>query len=1127
MKFGELRKRIERHGVVSIDLETKAPPGEDPKESKNPRKAHLELIALAAGRGSDYYSIAVDPTPEAVDFTRQCLANPGLRVVGHNIVQFDLRVLHHRGIYDIHQVRAKVIDTLVLSWLLNEEIPHGLKFLVKKVFRHDMVEYEEAFLYSNAIRQMQAAERVIADAERQKGEIDDRLRKEGEAERRRLLAELKSKYNARKKENREKIANLKEKIDLYVESGYGEQVREALREKIQNQIDDLQGSIVHLRAEADRDKRTYACDDAKQTLRLYYYCRNRIYEEGIPDWAEREIQSVFGAAAMEAAGIHVEPERLQELDAVFDPLIEEFEADLFNLAHTEFNPNSTDQVGHILYDVLRLPDYSGGKRKTNVHILSRLKHPIAQAILNYRSITKLRSTYVVKLLERSLQDPEHRIFARFNPVGAVTGRASSSNPNLQNIPSRKKPKEYDERIQGLGPKIRWVFNAAKGRKLICADLSQIELRLIAYVTRDPVFLKIYSERAVHNNILYYTGDVHETTRRAVSEIVGFDIGRKLAKCLDGSTIVHADGTLRLIESILVGIEPDEHRSIPPIDLADGRGGFVKSRQGLVRHDRPCRIVVTKRGVVCCTDDHRWKTEDGYLIEARHLKPGMKIPVAEIPIIRDTHPRTVRVNPFTRRIEERGASLALNEDWAYFAGLFHGDGSMTNDHACCITHGSDDRYAPWRCTVSEACKKIGLNPSRSGDLRYTYLGSRTVVRLLADLGLVKGRNKDMRVPWWVVEGGRRIICAYLAGLIDTDGTVGVDVSITQKDPIFIGQIAVLLRSIGCPISIEPSWNKTYRRWYYRLHLLAPGFETANDEIPLREQNKKARLEARAAKVCKRARKIEDEVRLVIDAGRRTVYDFHIENDDHLYLQGGLLGHNNLNFGLMYGLGAEGFARYAGLFLPDMSYDVQSSTKFINAFMRLYVKIPETIEDLEEQWLRGVHKFTLVSGRQRHFNPKDDVQPGKIFNSIIQGSAADFLKCIISSVYANIVRSGAFGDSKIVLQVHDEIMLDVPESLAEDIAVLTKYIMELPWFDIVVPVLASVKVCDDWSEKDNDDVPEVGSVPPAETGIKPSVAMLSDAQRVWASKYVSDYRQYRTARSEPDTMSVEEYLRTGGR
>lgn len=685
---------------------------------------------------------------------------------------------------------------------------------------------------------------------------------------------------------------------------------------------------------------------------------------------------------------------------------------------------------------------------------------------------------------------------------------------LQNIPSRAKPGEYDERVQDLGPRVREEFTATPGHKLIVSDLSQIELRLGAHFTGDPTLMKVYKQHIEAGEFVFWTGDIHAETSRLL------DAPRKLAKCLDGSTIINVNGLLSPIESILSSLEPGDHRELPMLRLADGRGGYATSSWGIVRKERPCKIVVTRRAIVCCTADHRWLLDDHTLVEARNLTKGMKLPIANVPLVQDTHPCTVCVNPFTREIGPSGAKLVLDESWAYFAGIFQGDGSMTTEHACVITHGSGRAYASWRSEIDQACKTVGLNPRLSKDERSTYLGSRTVVRFLESISLRKGRNTEPRVPWWVAQGGRKIICSYLAGLIDTDGSIDDHVNITQKSPVFIGQLAVLFRSIGCPVTIEPSWNKTYKRWYYRIRVLAPGILTVASEIHLRERAKLDKLRRRAARIRRAARRLDDEVLQVVDAGNRTVYDFHVNNEDHLYLQGGLIGHNNLNFGLMYGMGAAKFARYARLFKPGTKeYDLEASVQWVNRFQNTYAGVFDYHRRLYHRYAGGQRHFRMISGRLRHFPRNARISAGTIYNSKIQGSAGDVMKVHLWAMDKYLLGTPEFELLRPILQVHDEYVFECPEELAQKYAVMIKFIQEHGWFDLRVPVLASTKICNRWADKDDDAIPEVGTFCAVVDGsprlfkatdwssyldlektkkveAKSCVAMLNARQREWA-------------------------------
>jgi DNA polymerase I-like protein with 3'-5' exonuclease and polymerase domains len=213
-----------------------------------------------------------------------------------------------------------------------------------------------------------------------------------------------------------------------------------------------------------------------------------------------------------------------------------------------------------------------------------------------------------------------------------------------------------------------------------------------------------------------------------------------------------------------------------------------------------------------------------------------------------------------------------------------------------------------------------------------------------------------------------------------------------------------------------------------------------------------------------------------------------------------------------MGAAKFARYARLFIPGTrEWDVATARTFKDKFMDRYQGIPETIGTLQDM-IDGrdqrfkTRNFKMLTGRYRHFSKNENLYGGKAFNSIIQGSAADLIKIIVWNIYKTIVLDPTFEGTRLVLQVHDEVGLEVPEELAQAVGVMVKYIMERPWFNLDVPVLASVKVCDDWSQKDDDAVPEIGTMPPEEAKIKPAVAMLTPDEEAWAAQFLPEVECY---------------------
>jgi DNA polymerase I len=203
-------------------------------------------------------------------------------------------------------------------------------------------------------------------------------------------------------------------------------------------------------------------------------------------YAEIEMPLAPVLARMERTGIRIEPKALSGLSARMETEIERLTGDIHHLAGHPFNINSPQQLGRVLFEEMNLPAPGRrGKTKsysTAADVLEELaaEHPIAGLVLEYRQLTKLKGTYVDALPE--LIDPATgRLHTSFNQTGAATGRLSSSNPNLQNIPIRTE----------LGREIRAAFVPREGWKLIVADYSQIELRLLAHMSRDKVLVEAF------------------------------------------------------------------------------------------------------------------------------------------------------------------------------------------------------------------------------------------------------------------------------------------------------------------------------------------------------------------------------------------------------------------------------------------------------------------------------------------------------------------------------------------------------------------------------------------------------------------------------------------------------------
>ncbi len=226
----------------------------------------------------------------------------------------------------------------------------------------------------------------------------------------------------------------------------------------------------------------YAAEDADVTLRLKHYFAPLLKQEGLESlFFEMEMPLIYVLAEMEATGVKLDTNALKQSSEVLSQQLTALEESIYDLAGQSFNINSTKQVGEILFDKLKLDEKAKktktGGYSTSEEVLEKIrgKHPIVNKLLEYRGIKKLLSTYIDAL--PALIHPETgKIHTSFNQAVTATGRLSSTNPNLQNIPVR------DE----LGREIRKAFIADDDDCIFfSADYSQIELRLMAHLSNDP------------------------------------------------------------------------------------------------------------------------------------------------------------------------------------------------------------------------------------------------------------------------------------------------------------------------------------------------------------------------------------------------------------------------------------------------------------------------------------------------------------------------------------------------------------------------------------------------------------------------------------------------------------------
>lgn len=272
---------------------------------------------------------------------------------------------------------------------------------------------------------------------------------------------------------------------------------------------------------------------------------NKIEEEGLSFVLNKiEMPLISALKEMEQNGILFDEKKLKEISKFSQKELERLKKNIWDLAGEEFNINSTKELRRVLFEKLGLDTKGvrktgGGARSTKFSELMKMKdkHIIIKEIIAYRELAKLKSTYINALPSFALKDG--RIHTVFNQTGTSTGRLSSSNPNLQNIPVKSE----------LGKKIREAFVAERGSKLVSFDYSQVELRVVAYLSKDEKMLSAFRENK----------DIHSITASEIFNTPLQDITsemRRKAKVINFG-ILYGMGISALSESLKISKQEAE------------------------------------------------------------------------------------------------------------------------------------------------------------------------------------------------------------------------------------------------------------------------------------------------------------------------------------------------------------------------------------------------------------------------------------------------------------------------------------------------------------------------------------------------------------------------------------------
>ena len=386
---------------------------------------------------------------------------------------------------------------------------------------------------------------------------------------------------------------------------------------------------------------------ARLGLAMAQLFEQRMEKDGLLELFRRlEMPLLPVLAGMEQSGVAIDAAAFRAFLDDAQGRLDQLTAHVYELAGTQFNIRSAQQLGDVLFNGLGLPaprKTKGGQASTSQQTLEKLagQHPVVDSILQYRKLEKMRSTYLDPLPR--LVDPQGRIHTTFNQKATATGRLSSSNPNLQNIPVRGP----------LGKRMRSCFIAGPGRLLVSADYSQVELRVLAHVSQDPALLEAFRNgEDIHARTAALVYDLPpdqvSPDQRRNAKTINFGLiygmgAQKLAQELKISTTQAKDFIARYFERLqglkefYEGVEASarkhgfvttlggRRRLLPDINSASGQAAALARRQAINTVIQGSAADIIKLAMLAVARDERLRELDARLLLQVHDELLLEVP----------------------------------------------------------------------------------------------------------------------------------------------------------------------------------------------------------------------------------------------------------------------------------------------------------------------------------------------------------------------------------------------------------------------------------------------------------------------------------------------------------------------
>lgn len=739
----------------------------------------------------------------------------------------------------------------------------------------------------------------------------------------------------------------------------------------------------------------------------------------------------------------------------------------------QFQLDSPDEVSHVLFDIYDMnPKPEKGKRgnyKTDDEALEKLapNYPLAKKMQEYRTLTKFHRTYIKNMILNV--DEEGYLKFNFSQLKTDSGRFASPGKNDEGIHNdgysgvnvQATPARYDK----SKPNVRKCISCEQDEVIAALDWSGVEIRVACNMSLEPIWL---------DRFLNGDGDLHTSTASIIFNKPENEVAkdeRQIGKCVDPDSILFVNDKYIRIGDISPEREKDTFYELyEDFNVKTDENKTAKIKQFYSNGLGQRVIVCFRRGFLVCSHNHRIELEDGTLVKAIDVKKGMPLKEVQFGVTSKKIISEIEINPFLCNNRANSTFFAKpSNDLSYVLGLFLGDGG-SSVNSCNIHTGGDGIYLDWQKNIKNSLERIGLSPNinknrknRDGGMNgKVYFGSRHTKSILQQLEVVVGNKRNFKVPSFVFNGTLETKLYFLGGLLDSDGAVGKrgDTSVTTKYWYFAQDICVLLASCGFHYSAEPTYNKKYKIYYYRIRFA-------------KKLNKHLRPYLRCPWKIERMVDGVFEYRVypkniitkVIPMPKGELVDIGIDTEEHIYLVNNLRTHNTFNFQSIYGGGPGALASSVGITIDDAK---EKQQRFFGRLQTL----KDWIKSLQAEAEKKGYCLTKF-GRKRLLPEFKSDMPKiranasrKSVNTPVQGSAADLMK--LAMIYIdNYIEDNNLSDKvQMLLTMHDELVfrvkkthIDVLKDI-EKVMQLDDIIKKIKWN---VPLKVDVEIGSSWDVK----------------------------------------------------------------